>query len=329
MNNVSPNPRVGAVVVCDDKIIGEGFHRAYGEPHAEVNAISHCTYDEPGAKNILNRSTIYVNLEPCSHYGKTPPCTDLIIKHNIRRVVISCLDPNPRINGVAKLLEAGIEVVTGVLENEGRWLNRRFFTRITKHRPYIFLKWAQSTDGFIAPSATSRDFRLTCEETRVEDHIFRANEDAIIVGTNTLLLDNPQLNKRLCPDKGKNPLRISFDFNERLPLSLNFFDGSQPSLLFVSSNSTKKYPFADIKKIDLQKPVLPQITSLNINSLIVEGGAALLNSFIKENLWDEVYTYTAPIELHSGLKAPSVPLDTILYSEHLSGKDIIRKYRRM
>jgi diaminohydroxyphosphoribosylaminopyrimidine deaminase/5-amino-6-(5-phosphoribosylamino)uracil reductase len=339
MNNVSPNPRVGAIVVVDDwiygtgssglgnGIIGEGWHRQYGEAHAEVNAITDVRKRYGFiAKELLRRSTVYVNLEPCSHHGKTPPCADLIIKCGIPRVVVSCLDPNPHVNGagVERLRTAGVEVVTGILEKDGLFLNRRFISRITSGRPYIILKWAQSADGFIAPAnmqPLQGGFRLTGEETQIEDHKLRASEDAVMVGTNTLLMDDPQLNIRMFKDKGgKNPLRISLDLHDRLPDTLHFFDNSQPTLLFTSKN------------INIQKPVLPQvIEQLNereLNSLTVEGGAALLNSFIKESLYDEVRIYTAPVRLGDGLKAPALPNDVEIIEEKISGHDKIMQYVR-
>jgi diaminohydroxyphosphoribosylaminopyrimidine deaminase/5-amino-6-(5-phosphoribosylamino)uracil reductase len=344
MNSVSPNPRVGAVLAVNDfsnagdtgtnvtgnsHIIGEGWHTQYGGAHAEVNAIDNVRqrYDIHYAGELLRKSTLYVNLEPCSHYGKTPPCVNLIIKCGIPHVVISCLDPNPLVNGagVRQLRSAGIKVTTGVLEKEGAFLNRRFFTRITKNRPYIILKWAQSADEFIAPSnmhPLQGSFRLTGDETQIENHKLRANEDAIIVGTNTLLTDNPQLNTRLFKSEYccKNPLRISFDMHNILPNTLKFFDASQPTLLFTSKN------------IDPQKPILKQVMQeLNkrkLNSLIVEGGAKLLNSFIKEDLYDEVRIYTAPVRLGNGLKAPAIPNDVEMIEEKMSGQDIIRIYAR-
>jgi diaminohydroxyphosphoribosylaminopyrimidine deaminase/5-amino-6-(5-phosphoribosylamino)uracil reductase len=382
MNNVSPNPRVGAVIVVDDfwgvdcgggdsdgsggddgsggndcccdddggvtgengggSIIGEGWHKQYGYAHAEVNAIDNVRKRYGATANeLLRRSTLYVNLEPCSHYGKTPPCVDLIIKYGIPRVVISCLDPNPRVNGagVERLRATGCEVTTGILEKNGKFLNRRFFTRITKNRPYIILKWAQSADGFIAPlnmQPIQGGFRLTSNETQIEDHKLRANEDAIMVGTNTLLIDNPQLNKRLFKgDNCKNPLRISFDLHNRLPDTLNFFDGSQPTLLFISENPPpldglqSTSPFISTN-INIQEPILPQvIQELNkrkLNSLIVEGGTTLLNSFIEACLYDEIRVYTASVRLGGGLEAPVIPNDVEVIEDGVVGDDRIVRY---
>ncbi|MDR1740007.1 MAG: bifunctional diaminohydroxyphosphoribosylaminopyrimidine deaminase/5-amino-6-(5-phosphoribosylamino)uracil reductase RibD [Bacteroidales bacterium] len=365
LNNVSPNPRVGAVIVSGkSKIIGEGFHREYGKAHAEVNAIEDARLRlKSEANNTLKTSTIYVNLEPCSHYGKTPPCADLIIECGIPRVVISCCDPNPRVNGngIEKLRNAGIEVITGVLEQEGRWINRRFFTRIEKHRPYIILKWAQTADGFM-PST-----RITSDKTQEENHFMRANEDAIMVGTNTLLHDNPQLNNRLY-NGGKNPLRISFDLNERVlktletSATINFFDGTSPTLIFTTNDV--KYPNAETEIINSSEPILPQVMQAlyarNINSLIVEGGANLLQSFIDNNLWDEICIFEANTEELLKLQrlrrasaemkertevrdrvsneaqrrylknlevpAPKLPINTKFYNQHTSDTDTISRY---
>jgi diaminohydroxyphosphoribosylaminopyrimidine deaminase/5-amino-6-(5-phosphoribosylamino)uracil reductase len=206
---VAPNPLVGCVIVCDGKIISEGFHQQYGLNHAERNAILHVA-----DKDLLKKSILYVNLEPCSHFGKTPPCADLIIERKIPKVVVSNLDSNPEVagKGIERLQNAGIEVITGVLENQGRFLNRRFFTHIEKKRPYIILKWAKSLDGFMS-SETER--WITNEAMRNLVHKWRSEESAIMVGTNTVSTDNPKLNVRAY--FGKNPLRITIDKNHRLP----------------------------------------------------------------------------------------------------------------
>src|ERR1700712_465065 len=219
---VSPNPMVGAVVVLDDKIIGEGYHQKYGEAHAEVNAINQVISRFPNSADLLKQATIYVSLEPCAHYGKTPPCADLIIKHQIPKVVVGCRDPFEQVNGkgIEKLQAAGVEVVLGILEAECKWLNRRFFTRIQKHRPYIILKWAQTADGFFAP-ADGTQLWITGQESRKLVHQWRGEEDAILVGTNTVAIDNPQLNVRY--GSGKLPKRIVIDRELKLNKSLNIF----------------------------------------------------------------------------------------------------------
>jgi len=289
---VAPNPMVGCVIVCDGKIISEGFHQKYGENHAERNAILRVKNE-----NLLKKSTLYVNLEPCSHFGKTPPCADLIIEKQIPKVVISNLDSNPEVGGkgVERLQNAGIEVITGILENKGRFLNRRFFTYIEKKRPYIILKWAESLDGFMY---NETDRWITNEAMRNLVHKWRSEEPAIMVGTNTVLIDNPQLNVRGW--FGKNPLRITIDKNQKLPRNLHFFDNSQPA---------KIYDTTDLSEI------LSDLHSQKIQSLIVEGGAKLLKNFIEKNLWDEARILTGNKRLLSGLKAPKIQGEEIFYSE--------------
>jgi len=280
---VAPNPLVGCVIVHNDKIIAEGFHQNYGGNHAERNAILHVE-DE----NLLRESTLYVNLEPCSHFGKTPPCADFIIEKKIPKVVVANLDSNPEVcgKGIERLRNAGIEVITGVLEDEGRFLNRRFFTFIEKKRPYIILKFAQSLDGFMY---NETDRWITNEAMRNLVHKWRSEEPAIMVGTNTILVDNPQLNVRAY--FGKNPLRITVDKYQKLPKGLHFFDNSQP---------TKIYQTTDLSEI------LNDLHSQKIQALIVEGGAKLLQNFIEKNLWDEARILTGNKQLHNGLKAPEI-----------------------
>lgn len=277
---VAPNPLVGCVIVHDGKIISEGFHQKHGENHAERNAILRVN-DE----SLLKKSTLYVNLEPCSHFGKTPPCADLIIEKQIPKVIISNLDSNPEVGGkgIERLLNAGIEVITDILENEGRFLNRRFFTYIEKKRPYIILKWAESLDGFMY---SETDRWITNEAMRNLVHKWRSEESAIMVGTSTVLVDNPKLNVRAY--FGENPLRITIDKNHKLLKNLHFFDNSQP---------TKIYEITDLSEI------LSDLHSQKIQSVIVEGGAKLLQSFIEKNLWDEARILIGNKQLSNGLKA--------------------------
>ena len=298
LGQVAPNPLVGSVIVHDGKIISEGLHQKYGENHAERNAILQVKYE-----NLLKNSTLYVNLEPCSHFGKTPPCADLIIEKQIPKVVISNLDSNPEVagKGIERLRNAGIEVITGVLEDEGRFLNRRFFTYIERNRPYIILKWAESLDGFIY-NETQR--WITNKAMRNLVHKWRSEESAIMVGTNTVLIDNPQLNVRAY--FGKNPLRITIDKNHKLPKNLHFFDNSQP---------TKIYETTDLSEI------LANLHSQKIQSLIVEGGAKLLQSFIEKNLWDEAHILTGNKQLLSDLKAPKIQGKQI-FSTEIEGDNV-------
>lgn len=304
---VSPNPMVGSVIVCDDKIIGEGYHRVYGQAHAEVNAINQVFETHDNAKELLKRSTIYVNLEPCSHFGKTPPCADLIISNEIPRAVIGCRDPFGQINGkgIERLRNAGIDVVEGIMTEQCIDLNKRFFTRIQKQRPYIILKWAQTSDGFFAPADRSQKW-ISSQNAKQLVHQWRTEEDAVLVGKNTVLADNPRLNSREWP--GRDPIRIVIDRRLELPENFNVFDQSQDTIIF----NEKKTDLVDrIKYLELEDfdNLLPQLIAyqlylMDIQSLIVEGGAETLNLFIKAGLWDEVRVFTGPQNWNSGIPAP-------------------------
>ena len=300
---VSPNPMVGCVIVLQDKIIGEGYHQLYGGPHAEVNAIN-------SVKNQadLSLSTAYVTLEPCAHWGKTPPCAHLLVEKGIRKVVIAALDSNPLVagKGVDILQKAGIEVVTGILESRARVQNKRFFTQQEKQRPYVILKWAQSQDGFLAKEDYSSKW-ISNAQSRQLVHKWRAEEDAILVGKNTALHDNPSLTVR--DWTGKNPIRIVLDPLLKLPNDLHLFDRQVPTLCF---NTVKAGLIQNLEwvKISTQFEVLEILAELNqrkIQSLIVEGGAFVINQFIKENLWDEARVFTGPVNFESGISAPILP----------------------
>lgn len=309
MGNVSPNPMVGAVIVYDGRIIGEGYHQKYGEAHAEVNAVKQVADKYSDHAELLSRSTIYVSLEPCAHYGKTPPCADLIIRHHIPKVVVGCRDPFEQVNGrgIEKLLAAGIEVTTGVLEDECKWLNRRFFTRVQKHRPYVILKWAQTADGFFAPADGSQ-FWITGAESRKLVHQWRGEEDAILVGTNTVTSDNPQLNVRYA--KGRPPKRIVIDRKLKLQDSSNVFDHSVETFVFneVKTDIEGKNKYIALEDFDNYVPqyILYQLYLQDIQSVIIEGGAFTLNSFIHAGLWDEARIFTGKATLNEGIKAPVV-----------------------
>lgn len=285
---VAPNPMVGCVIVYENKIIGEGYHRKFGDWHAEVNAINSVK-----DKSLLKESTLYVNLEPCSHYGKTPPCVERIIKEGIRRVVVCNLDPNPDVNGkgLQMLRDAGIEVVTGVLEAEGLELNRRFFTFHTKHRPYITLKWAQTKDGFI-DAFEEKPIKISSDITKALVHRMRAENMGIMVGTNTALKDNPKLNtRRWC---GKNCTRVVIDKEGKIPASNNIFDNSAKTIV-IDRDMT---PAEIGAKLYLE----------GIQSLIVEGGCNTLERFIADGLYDEVQVEISQTECGSGVKAPQIEL---------------------
>src|SRR3569833_242752 len=307
--SVSPNPMVGAVIVHQDKIIGEGYHRKYGEAHAEVNAINQVIERFDNADNMLSESTIYVSLEPCAHYGKTPPCADLIIKHRIPNVVVGCRDPFAQVDGkgIEKLMDAGINVIVGVLEEECRWVNRRFFTRIQKHRPYVILKWAQTADGFFAPDDNSQLW-ITGQESRKLVHQWRAEEDAILVGKNTVAIDNPQLNVRYA--HGKAPKRVVIDRRLELDSTLNVFDQSVETIIFneIKTDVDGKNKYIALEDFERYVPqyILFQLYLQDIQSVIIEGGARTLNSFIEAGLWDEARIFTGETELKKGIKAPAI-----------------------
>lgn len=294
LGTTRPNPMVGAVIVKDDKIIGEGYTKPYGSAHAEVNAINSVK-----DKTLLQHSTLYVTLEPCSHYGKTPPCSDLIIQHKIPKVVIGCIDDNPEVSGrgIKKLEDSGCNVITGVLEKACKVHHQRFFTFHNKKRPYIILKWAQSSDGFIAPKEkdTQAPVWITNAYSRQLVHKWRAEEQAILVGTNTVLEDNPSLTVR--DWKGENPIRIVLDKNSGLDGDLNIFN-SKAKTLTISQSS-----------IDYKQPIAQQICTLlyneHINSIIIEGGTKTLETFINEGLWDEARVFYGAIKFHEGIKAPN------------------------
>ncbi|OFX19947.1 MAG: riboflavin biosynthesis protein RibD [Bacteroidetes bacterium GWA2_31_9] len=308
IGNTAPNPMVGSVIVYDDKIIGEGFHQQYGKPHAEVNAINSVK-----DKELLKRSTIYVNLEPCSHFGKTPPCADFIIENKIPNVVIGTPDVNEVVcqNGIKKLFDVGCNVKVGVLEKECRELNKRFFTFHEKKRPFILLKWAQTSDGFIDRIRTSSDkspANISDKFHRILTHKWRSEEQAIMVGTQTALLDNPKLNTRQWT--GNNPTRIVIDRTLRLPKNLNLFDGSIPTLIFTEIKNAESTTNKEFINIDFDENWLEQMLTIlhkrKIQSIMVEGGSMLLNTFIQKNLWDEAGVFTSKIKFHNGIKAPTL-----------------------
>ena len=315
--NTAPNPIVGAVLVYEDRIIGEGYHKVYGEAHAEVNCIQSVKLED---QDLIRRSTLYVSLEPCAHFGKTPPCADLIISKNIPRVVIGCRDPFQEVNGkgIEKLKAAGVEVVSGVLEAECMEINKRFFTFHITHRPYIILKWAQSGNGKTGNSDHSRRLITNACSNRLV-HKWRAEEMAIMVGTNTALYDDPELTTRLWP--GKSPLRLVVDMNLRLPGHLKLFTTDTTTIVFNKYKHTlplKKISFTDLRTfqlayyqvtedVNLVHQVTNALTQLNIQSLIIEGGTRLLQSFIDEGLWDEARVFTnQDLIIENGLAAPEL-----------------------
>jgi len=318
--NVSPNPMVGAVLVCQDQIIGEGYHQRFGHAHAEPNAINSVRDLE-----LLQKSTLYVNLEPCSHYGKTPPCAELIIKSNIPRVVIGTLDPNPKVagRGVKLLLDAGIEVVVGVLENECRTLNKRFFIFNEQKRPFVLLKWAQTKDGFIdnkRKDNSEKPLQISNEITRQLTHKIRSENQAILVGINTVLLDNPSLTVRFWT--GKNPIRIVIDRTNNTPDNYNVKNGLVQTLFFSCNDKTEKnnVEFCNIPSNDnALLIILNELYKRNINSVLVEGGAKVLNIFIKSGLWDEANVEVSEQIIYDGIAAPRItelPSQCKIFNNH-------------
>lgn len=314
---VAPNPMVGAVLVFEGRIIGEGYHQKFGEAHAEVNCINSVTKAD---KELIDKSTIYVSLEPCAHFGKTPPCADLIIKNKIPNVVIGCSDSFEEVagKGIKRLKDAGINVTVGILEKECRELNRHFFTFHEKKRPYIILKWAQSSNGKIG-SAGSERILISNEFTNRLVHQWRAEEAAILVGTNTALKDNPALTTRLW--SGNSPVRLVIDMDLKLPASLQLLDGTVKTIVF-NANRHEENGMLSYYKIDKRKDTLPQILKvlykLKIQSVIVEGGAFLLQSFINENLWDEARVVTnSSMEIAEGVNAPILQPQKTIKEENI------------
>lgn len=324
-----PNPMVGSVIVHNGRIIGEGYHRKAGTPHAEVNAV----HSVPNSA-LLSESTLYVNLEPCAHYGRTPPCARLIIDSKIPRVVVGCVDTFSKVagKGIAMMREAGIDVRVGVLEEQCRKLNRRFFTYHEKHRPYIILKWAESSDGYLdAPrDAANRPTWLTNEACRRLVHRQRTTEAAILIGVNTALLDNPSLTPRLW--KGPQPLRIVIDPHLRMHNKLTLLADELPTLIFNSLRNETQFDNKYYKQIDFSNSSLDAIlTTLydnEIQSIIVEGGAYTLQRFISQGMWDEVWRYRGAVLLGGGVKAPALPEDAVMvrhYNIDESELDILEK----
>jgi diaminohydroxyphosphoribosylaminopyrimidine deaminase/5-amino-6-(5-phosphoribosylamino)uracil reductase len=305
LGTTAPNPMVGAVIVFNDNIIGEGYTSPYGGSHAEVNAIN-----AVNDKSLLKSATLYVTLEPCSHFGKTPPCSDLIVKHGIPNVVIGCIDDNPEVagKGIKKLESAGCNVIVGVLEAECKAHHQRFFTFHNKKRPYIILKWAQSQDGFIAPLTKDeqKPVWITNSYSRQLVHKWRAEEQAILVGTNTVIADNPSLTTR--DYKGNNPIRVVIDRTKRLPKNASVFDHSAKTIVITEDHIDFKQPIA--------KQICDHLYQNDINSIIIEGGSQTLQTFIDENLWDEARIFTGTTPFKNGVIAPKIN-GSLLKNNHI------------
>jgi diaminohydroxyphosphoribosylaminopyrimidine deaminase/5-amino-6-(5-phosphoribosylamino)uracil reductase len=300
------NPLVGSIIERDGQILGEGYHQAYGQPHAEVMAINSLP---PGID--LKDACLYVNLEPCSHYGKTPPCADFVIKSGIKKIVIGAIDPNPKVSGAGlkKLLDAGCQVTQAVLEDECKFLNRRFYTFHQKNRPWIILKWAQSSDGFISKEPAQKT-QISCIESQQLLHSWRSAEMAILVGTNTARIDNPLLTAR--QPQAINPIRIVLDRNLSLPKNLQIFNQESQTIIFTEKSVPKYSENVEIVSLEfdenLEENICKHLWRLNINSCIIEGGAHTLNKWIQKGLYDEARVIISPMIIGEGLKAPYINL---------------------
>ena len=321
LGSTAPNPVVGCVIVHNDTIIGEGYTSPFGGPHAEVNALASVEN-----KALLKKSTLYVTLEPCSHFGKTPPCSDAIIAHQIPRVVIGCVDDNPDVagKGIAKLQSAGIDVEVGVLENECKTHHKRFFTFHNKKRPFIILKWAETLDGFIAPLTKDekKPVWITNTQSRQLVHKWRAEEQAILVGTTTVLDDNPSLTVR--DWTGKNPIRIVLDRHKKLSEDLAIFDSAAKTVVISDNSSENDFAIDWSKQNTIAKQICGILYEQQINSIIIEGGAKTLQTFIDEGLWDEARIFTGVVSFKEGLKAPV--FKGKLQSQSFIGSDTLRIY---
>lgn len=306
LGTTRPNPMVGSVIVHKGSIIGEGYTSKYGGNHAEVNAINSVSN-----KNLLKTSTLYVTLEPCSHFGKTPPCSNLIIQHQIPSVVIGCIDDNEKVagKGIEKLSHAGCHVTVGVLEKECKKLHKRFFTYHNKKRPYIILKWAETRDGFMAPETKieQKPVWITNLYSRQLVHKWRSEEQAILVGNNTVLQDNPSLTVR--DWTGQNPIRVVLDKNESLPKNLNSFNNEAETILVKETSA---------------KAICLKLFKAQINSVIIEGGTKTLQIFINEGLWDEARVFTGANNLKKGVESPK--FSGKLMSENKIDTDILKIY---
>ena len=302
IGQVSPNPMVGCVVVYQGKIIGEGWHRKYGQGHAEVNAIA-----SVADKSLLKESTVYVSLEPCSHHGKTPPCASLLVKHQVKEVVICNTDPNPLVagGGIRLLKEAGIKVRWGVLEEEGLWLNRRFFTYIERNRPFIILKWAQTADGFMARANYDSKW-ISNPFSRKLVHKWRAEEPAIMVGRNTVKYDDPELNVRSWEVNNQHPLRVIIDRQLELPKERKVFDGNLPTLCYnlKEEKEEENLQFVKLSEKDFLPQLFEHLYQQKIQSVLVEGGPKLLELLLEKELWDETRLFISSHTFRHGLAAP-------------------------
>jgi diaminohydroxyphosphoribosylaminopyrimidine deaminase/5-amino-6-(5-phosphoribosylamino)uracil reductase len=314
---VAPNPMVGAVLVHNGRVIGEGYHQVYGQPHAEVNCLASVKEED---KPLIEHSTLYVSLEPCSHFGKTPPCADLIIKNKIPKVVVGITDPFPQVSGkgIAALHAAGIDVVTGVLKDECMALNKQFITFQTQHRPYIVLKWAQSANGHMAKADRAR-FAISNEYSRRLVHKWRSEEAAILVGTNTAFFDDPELTTRFW--RGENPIRLVVDTQLRLPSSLKLFNKEVRTIVFnyLKHEEDERLSYYQITNdVSIVHQIVHALYQMKIQSVLVEGGARLLQSFIDQNMWQEARVITnETLVVPGGVPSPDIGHAKMISTEKL------------
>ena len=328
---VAPNPMVGAVLVYNDRIIGEGYHKKYGQAHAEVNCIQSV---DDADKHLIKDSVLYVSLEPCNHFGKTPPCTDLILRNQIRKIVIGCQDVYTKVDGKGfeKLRNNNVEIILGVLEAECKELNRRFFTFHKVRRPYIILKWAQTLDNKIAYGSDKRLLISNFLTNRLV-HKWRSKEPGILIGTNTAAQDNPELTNRLW--NGKSPVRLIIDLNLKLSKRLNIFKNNMPTIIFnfqrndffteTLNNHIYYYQLQD--RANILQEILRACFNLQLQSIQVEGGRKILQSFIDENLWDETRIITnQEMEIGNGISAPELAKERLV-NKYKIGTDIISIYK--
>ena len=320
-----PNPLVGSVIVHDNKIIGEGSHAKYGESHAEVNAINSVK-----DKRLLKNSTLYVNLEPCNHYGKTPPCTEAIINNNIKKVVIGSQDPNKLVNGsgIEKLRSSGCNVSVGILDKECDELNKRFFTYHKLKRPFIILKWAETKDGFISPTKSINTLKkvnwISGEDAKKLSHKWRSEEHSILVGVQTIIDDDPVLTTRFV--KGRSPIRLVLDPNSRIPIDSRILSDTVKTIILskrenrLITNYTKAIEFDNINLI------IESLYKMNIQSIIVEGGTKTINHFLSNNLWDSIRVFKSSKNITDGIKSPD--LDFSKFSRCEIGDDILFEINR-
>lgn len=320
---VSPNPMVGAVLVHEGKIIGEGWHQRYGEAHAEVNCLRSVRAEN---QHLIPYSTLYCSLEPCFHFGKTPPCVELILQHRIPHIVIANTDPNPKVAGqsIDKMRESGVTVETDVLSEEGAWLNRIFFHWIRQKSPYIVLKWAESADGYMAAAGERTPISGPITQRLV--HQWRSKIDAILVGTSTVLIDNPRLDSRL--STGKNPLRIAYDSSAKIPADYNILDDTTETWILgpERSGGFQQTKFIESGDKMLINNLLQYLYRDNRGSLLVEGGAVVLTQFLEQNHWDEIRLIQSKKQLGAGVASPRLPPGAVLRDMYHIGPDTIRIY---